>query len=85
MVKKISIYEVYKDSLSVYFGDNFLLMKKPKNSSIGNKKNLYYIVKNEKVLRHLEKAFENIKNEQYSRLVSREELIEFLQDYRNLL
>lgn len=85
MVKKVSIYEVYKDSLSVYFGDNFLLMKKPKNSSTDSEKTLYYIVRNENILRHLEKSFEEIKKEQYSRIVTREELIEFLKDYRNLL
>ncbi len=85
MLKKINIYEVFQDSLSVYLGENFLLMKKTKKNNGNNERTLYYIIKNEDVLRHLDKAFEEIKDEQYSKEILREELIDFLQGYRNLL
>ncbi|MBE6046798.1 MAG: hypothetical protein E7213_00020 [Clostridium sp.] len=84
IIEKASIYEVYKDNLSVYLGENFMLMKKTKNSNC-SKDDLYYIVKSENILKDMFKICEEIKNTKSIREITVQELTSFLEEYRYLL
>lgn len=75
--------QVFKYSLEVYGGEHFVMFKKPMNCNEDT--DLFYIVKNIKMLKNIEKACTLLEDKEYVEEITAEDFNKLLDKYKKLV